>query len=160
MRESLGQVDQMRQHFVQNVSHEIKTPLTHIHHLLSELQQTSDNTLRQQYINDIYTITTQLSGLTTELLLLSELDNHQHLLFDDKIQVDQLIKDIIRHEQFAADEKSLIILADLESINFLGNQRLLHQALSNLLINAIKYTDVGGAIDIALQHSHNNIILQ
>ena len=82
-------------------------------------------------------ITTQLSGLTTELLLLSELDNHQHLLFDDKIQVNQLIKDIIRHEQFAADEKSLIILADLESINFLGNQRLLHQALSNLLINAI-----------------------
>ncbi|MDI1796571.1 two-component sensor histidine kinase, partial [Staphylococcus aureus] len=80
---------------------------------------------RQQYINDIYTITTQLSGLTTELLLLSELDNHQHLLFDDKIQVNQLIKDIIRHEQFAADEKSLIILADLESINFLGNQRLL-----------------------------------
>lgn len=158
MRESLGQVDQMRQHFVQNVSHEIKTPLTHIHHLLSELQQTSDKTLRQQYINDIYTITTQLSGLTTELLLLSELDNHQHLLFDDKIQVDQLIKDIIRHEQFAADEKSLIILADLESINFLGNQRLLHQALSNLLINAIKYTDVGGAIDIALQHSNNNII--
>ncbi|HDD7783350.1 TPA: heme sensor histidine kinase HssS [Staphylococcus aureus] len=158
MRESLRQVDQMRQHFVQNVSHEIKTPLTHIHHLLSELQQTSDKTLRQQYINDIYTITTQLSGLTTELLLLSELDNHQHLLFDDKIQVDQLIKDIIRHEQFSADEKSLIILADLESIDFLGNQRLLHQALSNLLINAIKYTDVGGAIDIALQHSHNNII--
>ena len=68
------------------------------------------------------------------MLLLSELDNHQHLLFDDKIQVNQLIKDIIRHEQFAADEKSLIILADLESIDFLGNQRLLRdQALSNLL---------------------------
>lgn len=158
MRQSLGQVDQMRQHFVQNVSHEIKTPLTHIHHLLSELQQTSNKQLQQQYINDIFTITKQLSGLTTELLLLSEIDNHQHLSFDDHIKIDQLIKEIIRHEQFAADEKSLIILADLEPIHFLGNQRLLHQAMSNLLINAIKYTDVGGAIDIALQHSHNNII--
>ena len=44
------------------------------------------------------------------------------------------LKDIIRHEQFAADEKSLIILADLESIDFPGgNQRLLHQALSNFI---------------------------
>ncbi len=63
--------------------------------------------------------------INNSIVFLSELDNHQHLLFDDKIQVNQLIKDIIRHEQFAADEKSLIILADLESINFLGNQRLL-----------------------------------
>ena len=53
MRESLRQVDQMRQHFVQNVSHEIKTPLTHIHHLLSELQQTSD---KKHYDNNIQMI--------------------------------------------------------------------------------------------------------
>ena len=58
----MGQVDQMGAAFLyKNVSHEIKTPLTHIHHLLSELQQTSDKTLRQHYVNDIYTITTQLS---------------------------------------------------------------------------------------------------
>ena len=38
MRQSLGQVDQMRQHFVQNVSHEIKTPLTHMQRLLTQLQ--------------------------------------------------------------------------------------------------------------------------
>uniref|UniRef100_UPI00351E08F1 histidine kinase dimerization/phospho-acceptor domain-containing protein n=1 Tax=Staphylococcus aureus TaxID=1280 RepID=UPI00351E08F1 len=76
LRESLGPVDQMRKHFVQNVSHEIKPPLTHIHHLLSELQQPSAKTLSQQYINDIYTITTKLCGITTELLVLSELNNH------------------------------------------------------------------------------------
>lgn len=43
MRQSLKQVDDMRQHFVQNVSHEIKTPLTHIQRLLSELQQAKMN---------------------------------------------------------------------------------------------------------------------
>ncbi len=77
----------MRQHFVQNICVNQNTINTYSS-FISELQQTSDKTLRQQYINDIYTITTQLSGLTTELLLLSELDNHQHLLFDDKIQVE------------------------------------------------------------------------
>lgn len=150
MRESLGQVDEMRQHFVQNVSHEIKTPLTHIHHLLNQLEHSKGQQQRQQYINDIFNITSQLSDLTTELLLLSELDNHQHLTFKDHIQLDLVIKDIIRHEQYAADSKDIIIMSDLQSLYFKGNERLLHQAISNLIINAIKYSFHGGMIDITL----------
>jgi len=94
-----------------------------------------------QSINDIYQITNQLSELTKELLLLSELDNAQHLTFSDQIQLDQLINRIVRHEHYAIDQKSLMLMSDLESTYFLGNERLLHQAISNLIINAIKYSN-------------------
>ena len=58
----------MRQHFVQNVSHEIKTPLTHIHQLLDKLTFTTKKEEQAYYVDEIYRITTQLSELTKELL--------------------------------------------------------------------------------------------
>ncbi len=150
MRLSLKQLDDMRQHFVQNVSHEIKTPLTHIHHLLDQLKFTKDISVREQYIDEIYQITTQLSELTKELLLLSEIDNGEHLELNDHIALNKLIKQIIRHEQFSTNQKDLIIMSDLDNVTFVGNERLLHQAFQNLIINAIKYSEPGGTIDITL----------
>ena len=64
MRQSLKQVDDMRQHFVQNVSHEIKTPLTHIHRLLSTLQSNVNQGERDQIIHEIHEEVTHLSNLT------------------------------------------------------------------------------------------------
>lgn len=151
MRQSLKQVDEMRQHFVQNVSHEIETPLTHIRQSLVDLEHAKNQNERQQSINDIYQITNQLSELTKELLLLSELDNAQHLTFSDQIQLDQLINRIVRHEHYAIDQKSLMLMSDLESTYFLGNERLLHQAISNLIINAIKYSHEASLINIELK---------
>ncbi|WP_251517650.1 MULTISPECIES: HAMP domain-containing sensor histidine kinase [Staphylococcus] len=158
MRLSLKQVDDMRQHFVQNVSHEIKTPLTHIHHLLDQLQSSKDPVLRDSYINEIHSVTTQLSDLTKELLLLSEIDNGTHLKFTDTVALNQLLKKIVRHEQFAANQKDLIIMSDLNEINYDGNERLLYQAFQNLITNAIKYSERHGTIEITLNQTSTAII--
>src|SRR5699024_3256732 len=123
MRLSLKQLDDMRQHFVQNVSHEIKTPLTHIHHLLDQLKFAKSTKERERYIDEIYQVTTQLSELTKELLLLSEIDNGAHLEFNDHIKLNRLLKQIIRHEQFSANEKDLIIMSDLVEVETMGNER-------------------------------------
>lgn len=158
MRKRLGQVDEMRQHFVQNVSHEIKTPLTHIQSILTQLQLSKSKEERQMHVNELFNITTQVSDLTQELLLLSELDNAEHLTLDNRIHLNDLIKDIVRHEQFHIEEKDLVIMTELDEIYFLGNERLIHQALSNLIINAIKYTPQYGLIQIHLSIEASNII--
>ncbi|MCC3755808.1 sensor histidine kinase [Staphylococcus capitis] len=158
MRKRLGQVDEMRQHFVQNVSHEIKTPLTHIQSILTQLQLSKSKEERQMYVNELFNITTQVSDLTQELLLLSELDNAEHLTLDKRIHLNDLIKDIVRHEQFHIEEKDLVIMTELNEVYFLGNERLIHQALSNLIINAIKYTPQYGLIQIHLSIEASNII--
>lgn len=157
MRLSLKQLDDMRQHFVQNVSHEIKTPLTHIHHLLDQLKFAKSTKERERYIDEIYQVTTQLSELTKELLLLSEIDNGAHLEFNDHIKLNRLLKQIIRHEQFSANEKDLIIMSDLVEVETMGNERLLHQAFQNLITNAIKYSNQGGTVDITLRQDVNSI---
>ena len=159
MRKRLGQVDEMRQHFVQNVSHEIKTPLTHIQSILTQLQLSKSKEERQMHVNELFNITTQVSDLTQELLLLSELDNAEHLTLDNRIHLNDLIKDIVRHEQFHIEEKDLVIMTELDEVYFLGNERLIHQALSNLIINAIKYTPQYGLIQIHLSIEASNIIL-
>ena len=158
MRKRLGQVDEMRQHFVQNVSHEIKTPLTHIQSILTQLQLSKSKEERQMHVNELFNITTQVSDLTQELLLLSELDNAEHLTLDKRIHLNDLIKDIVRHEQFHIEEKDLVIMTELDEVYFLGNERLIHQALSNLIINAIKYTLQYGLIQIHLSIEASNII--
>ena len=158
MRKRLGQVDEMRQHFVQNVSHEIKTPLTHIQSILTQLQLSKSKEERQMHVNELFNITTQVSDLTQELLLLSELDNAEHLTLDNRIHLNDLIKDIVRHEQFHIEEKDLVIMTELDEVYFLGNERLIHQALSNLIINAIKYTPQYGLIQIHLSIEASKII--
>ncbi|WP_367121531.1 sensor histidine kinase [Staphylococcus capitis] len=158
MRKRLGQVDEMRQHFVQNVSHEIKTPLTHIQSILTQLQLSKSKEERQMHVNELFNITTQVSDLTQELLLLSELDNAEHLTLDKRIHLNDLIKDIVRHEQFHIEEKDLVIMTELDEVYFLGNERLIHQALSNLIINAIKYTPQYGLIQIHLSIEASKII--
>ena len=157
MRISLKQLDDMRQHFVQNVSHEIKTPLTHIHQLLDRLSQAQDKESRLYYIDEIHTTTSRLSNLTRALLLLAELDNHDHLDYDDEIDIAQMLRVMVRHEQYAIDDKDLLIMTDLQEITIKGNYRLLYQAFSNILTNAIKYTEAGGSIDIELTQSNHTV---
>lgn len=157
MRISLKQLDDMRQHFVQNVSHEIKTPLTHIHQLLDRLSQAQDKESRLYYIDEIHTTTSRLSNLTRALLLLAELDNHDHLDYDDEIDIAQMLRVMVRHEQYAIDDKDLLIMTDLQEITIKGNYRLLYQAFNNILTNAIKYTEAGGSIDIELTQSNHTV---
>ncbi|MCD8900104.1 HAMP domain-containing histidine kinase [Staphylococcus gallinarum] len=158
MRQSLKQLDDMRQYFVQNVSHEIKTPLTHIHHLLDQLKHSKDHETANHYIDEIHQITTRLSDLTKALLLLSELDNAEHLTFTDTIQLKDLLQNIIRHEQFSANQKELMIMTELATVALIGNERLLHQAFQNIITNAIKYSHQHGVIEINLTSTQDEII--
>ncbi len=157
MRLELKQLDDMRQHFVQNVSHEIKTPLTHIHHLLTQLQQEKTTPKQSDYIAKIYDETHRLSQLTRQLLLLSELDNDVHLQFDDDIRVHQCVLAILKNENYAIDQKNQVLIYDLTEVTIKGNQRLLTQAFENIIRNAIKYTDTYGTIEIQLTANDNNI---
>ncbi|GGI41709.1 sensor histidine kinase [Mammaliicoccus stepanovicii] len=154
MRDELKQLDTMRQSFVQNVSHEIKSPLQSILSLLRELEYEKEEERRKIIIEDIYLRAYRLSNLTKQLLLLSELDNSEHLSFEEEVNLNKTLKEVVRNLNYLIDEKGISIIFDMEEINILGNSKLLYQAFYNILNNAIKYSPEFSMIQVKI-HSEN-----
>ncbi|RIO10340.1 sensor histidine kinase, partial [Mammaliicoccus sciuri] len=142
MRDELKQLEMMRQSFVQNVSHEIKSPLQSILSLLRELEleHEQDENNRIQIIEDIYARAYRLSNLTKQLLLLSELDNSEHLSFNETVHVQKVIKEVVQNLNFLLEDNEISVLFDMDDLTIKGNHKLLYQALYNILNNAIKYS--------------------
>ncbi|PTK07999.1 HAMP domain-containing protein, partial [Mammaliicoccus sciuri] len=133
MRDELKQLEMMRQSFVQNVSHEIKSPLQSILSLLRELEHEQDENNRIQIIEDIYARAYRLSNLTKQLLLLSELDNSEHLSFNETVHVQKVVKEVVQNLNFLLEDNEISVLFDMDDLTIKGNHKLLYQALYNIL---------------------------
>lgn len=156
MRDELKQLEEMRQSFVQNVSHEIKSPLQSILSLLRTLEYENDEVKRKQIIEDIYERANRLSNLTKQLLLLSELDNSEHLKFDETIDLSHIMKDVIRNLNYLLDDKNITIMTDFEKLTVKGNSKLLYQAFYNVLNNAIKYSPEYSMIQVNINQNEDD----
>ena len=78
---------------------------------------------------------------------------------NDNVKFNALITEIVRHHQFSADQKDLVILTDLEDVQSKGNEQLLYQAIQNLMSNAIKYSERGGMIEVTLRRDVDQVVL-
>lgn len=160
MRNRVEQSTLKRKEFVHNVSHDIQSPLHTIQSYLSLLQKTGSNEEeKKKYADIIQEETTHLSLLTNQLLTLASFDKEAQEL-SEVISIDQQIRDTLSHLRYAFDEKELGISAQLASVNVKGNAVLLQTVWENLLTNAIKYSEPGGAIELSLSSSPKEMVLE
>ncbi|HEU4962363.1 MAG TPA: HAMP domain-containing sensor histidine kinase [Bacilli bacterium] len=154
MAQELKQLEQMRQEFVSNVSHEIQSPLTSIRGFSIALRDKSlPEAERERYLDIIRTESERLSRLSENLLRLAALEADHHPYHPREYALDeQLRQTIITAEpQWAA--KRLDIDLDLPPTVITADQDLLGQVWINLLTNAIRYTPEGGRIIVAIATS-------
>lgn len=160
MRNRIEQSTLKRKEFVHNVSHDIQSPLHTIQSYLSLLQKSgSSEEEKKQYADIIQEETTHLSLLTNQLLTLASFDKEVQELTEE-ISVDQQVRDTLSHLRYAFDEKALGISAQLASVQVTGNAVLLQTVWENLLTNAIKYSEPGGAIEISLSATAKEMALE
>lgn len=160
MRNRVEQSILKRKEFVHNVSHDIQSPLHTIQSYLSLLQQSgSGEEEKKKYAEIIQEETTHLSLLTNQLLTLASFDKEVQELTEE-ISIDQQVRDILSHLRYAFDEKELGISVQLAPVNVKGNAVLLQTVWENLLTNAIKYSEPGGAIEISLNTAPGVITLE
>jgi signal transduction histidine kinase len=160
MVNDLASIETLRSDFINNVSHEFKTPLTAIEGYAMLLQ--SENITQDdfnQYVTMIIESTGQLSTITTNILWLSKLEQEDILQKQSTFLLDeQLRQSILQLEPFW-HEKKLELDIEIETASYTGAENLLFQVWSNLLSNAIKFSHIGGALRVTLTTKNNQILV-
>ena len=152
----------MRQEFFSNVSHELKTPMTSIRGY-SELLETgviNDEQASKKALDKIHTEVDNMSNLINDILMISRLENKDVDVIKHPVHIEPLVNEIIDTMQVEIDKRNLTVYKDINDIIYLSNHQHMHQLLSNLITNAIKYNKKDGSITIKAYESEHNIVIE
>lgn len=149
MAQSLKQLDEMRQEFVANVSHEIQSPLTSIQGFAQTiLDREATPEEAERYLTIIAKESNRLSSLSKQLLTLAALDKEAGLIRKTPFRLDEQIRQALIVTEWQWSEKRLNVEPELAEIIVSADPQLLYQVWFNLIVNAIKFSRPGGTIRI------------
>lgn len=146
----LERVQTMRRDFVANVSHELRTPLTVIGGFLETLsEETPVDTETNKWVFTLMTDQTRrMQRLVEDLLTLSRLEDTEHLVREDNINIPEMLRELNHEaESLSAGRHRIHLKLDTDA-KLLGSMDELRSAFSNLVSNAIRYTADGGDITL------------
>ena len=154
----LHRLESMRRDFVGNVSHELGTPITVIKGYLETLIDHKEDLDAKWHkpLEQMRTQSQRMENIVRDLLMLSSIETRATPRTQDKIQLHELVNEILTETEEVIARKEHKLEVDCPAgIEITGQRAELYSALSNLLINAAKYTPLGGkiALRVALASS-------
>ncbi len=150
MAVSLKKLDDMRQEFVSNVSHEIQSPLTSIRGFTKAIRTKSVPAEQaDQYLEIIEKESGRLSSLSKQLLMLSSLDKEAKAVDKELFRLDEQIREVVLLTEWEWSKNKLKMDLDLPEIVVKADRQLFQQVWTNLLTNSIKFTEEAGTISIS-----------
>jgi len=163
MNRQVNNAIQAQQDFVANVSHEFKTPLTSIqgfaHAIHEGAVEAEDQQKRAAGI--ILEETERLNHLVSDLLTLAKLDSGVIEMEMQKIDPTALIENILERMQFQIREKDLAVKKDFSmNLNISADADKIDRLFSNLIDNAIKFTETGGEIFISIDCLDKKVVIK
>lgn len=160
MTKRLNSTENLQKEFINNVSHEIKTPISSIEGFAEILKDKNlSDEEREEYANIIIEESDRLINLTGKMLKLSKLHNQDKIVNKQEIMIDEQIRKTISLLEHKWREKDIKINVILEEKAFFGDEDLIFQIWINLLDNAIKFSKQEGKIDIRVFQKDRNIIV-
>ncbi len=151
MAGDLQSVQTLRTDFINNFSHEFKTPITAIRGFAELLQEPETTEAeREEYLQIIVDESGRLAELSNSALLLSRLDAQQTVEKRETFSLDEQIKRCAILLSGRWESKHITFSAELAEVSYCGDPELLRHVWINLLDNAVKYTPDGGEITVTL----------
>lgn len=161
MLERLEESFQSEKQFTSDVSHELKTPVSVI---LAQceacLEDSTFTAAQREQITLIERKARQMSGIISQLLLLSRADQNRQQLMKEYVNISELTEMTAEEQQILAKEKQIFIHTDIEpDIYTCVDETFYIRMLINLISNAVYYGKNNGNIYVALHRTSGRIIL-
>lgn len=153
----LKAMDQSRQEFVSNVSHELKTPITSIRVLADSLMGMEEVPveLYQEFMEDISNEIDRESKIIDDLLALVKMDKSNAELNVSQININLLVEQILKRLRPIANKRKVeLILESIREVTADVDETKISLAISNLVENAIKYNLEEGWVRVTVDADH------
>jgi two-component system sensor histidine kinase NblS len=143
-------LNEAKAQFISNVSHELRTPLFNIKSFIETLHDYGENlsdTERLEFLETANHETDRLTRLVNDVLDLSRLESNRQYVID-AVDIAQPIEQTLRTHRLNAKDKQIQLVQSVEPAlpPVMGNYDLLLQVFSNLVGNALKFTEPGGQV--------------
>lgn len=156
----LGKSEMLKNDFISNVSHEMKTPLAIIGNYAKALADPElDRETREKYAATLSAASDRLSRLVTDILQLNKLQNQEIKPEISRFNLSDTLAECILKFENKIDEKKIELLCELQDVFVNSSSSLLEIVFSNLISNAVKFTEEGGSISVKLTESDGRAVV-
>lgn len=162
----MRRLERVRQDFVANASHELKTPLASIKAYTETLLDGAlhDESVNEHFLRQIEQQTDRLNRLVLDLLSLARLESGQDMFQLAPLMLGPVVRRCAEGHRPLAEARGLDYTLDLalpdEATVAVADEEAVRQILENLIDNAIKYTPDGGKVRVALEVSGDEVAIQ
>lgn len=151
--------DKLRREFFANASHELKTPITSIKGsaelLCSDIPINEEQ--RMEMLKRIGVESERMTTLIEDILMINRLESGELSRESEFVDMEKIVKEDIDEMASMAEKAGVHINAATEEAVIFANPRDIHELTGNLIVNAIKYNEEGGSVDIVLKKQNDMI---
>ena len=157
-------ISQMKSAFINNMTHEFKTPISTINLALDAIRNPkiiSDKEKVLRYLQIIKEENKRMNAQVENVLRISQLQKKQLNISKDRYKLHDLIEDAITHVELIVEDRKGYIETHFNAVksSVLANQTYFTNVIVNVLDNAVKYSNEAPQIDVYTENVGNNILL-
>ncbi|MBC8282668.1 MAG: PAS domain-containing protein [Nitrospinae bacterium] len=160
----LERLETIRQDFVANVSHELKTPITAIRGLVETMIEDEEMSAEnhRSFLTKTMKQTLRLSNIVTDLLALSRLESAGMDIIKEPFDLQDVVNGSVQALLPVSEDTNIPIEIEIadEPVEVLGDREALFQSVNNLLDNAIKYNSADGKVWLSLHIKGRNAVIE